>query len=72
MQFNDQDQTIMGKKIPGKACYQACQDALLFNVFEGWQPTARDCHILADSFYQPQGPTMAYLKQVYGKEFGHE
>lgn len=72
MEFDDQKQTIMGKNIADLGTYQAVRDALLFNYFEGWQPNSDDRDLVQASFDQPQTSTIAYLRGIFGKEFGHE
>ncbi len=44
MQFNfdNQQQTIMGVTISDHQLYRCVRDAMLFNVYEGWQPTVAD------------------------------
>lgn len=40
--FDNQQQTIMGIAITDRQCYRCVRDAMLFNVYEGWQPTIAD------------------------------
>lgn len=44
MQFNfdNQQQTIMGVTVSDRQLYRCVRDAMLFNVYEGWQPTVAD------------------------------
>lgn len=44
MQFNfdNQRQTIMGVAVSDRQLYRCVRDAMLFNVYEGWQPTVAD------------------------------
>ena len=44
MQFNfdNQQQTIMGVTVSDRQLYCCVRDAMVFNVYEGWQPTVAD------------------------------
>lgn len=67
MQFNfdNQKQTIMGVAVADRRLYQCVRDAMLFNVYEGWQPTVADVQAAIAQATDPQSRSNRKFKEEF-------
>lgn len=71
--YDNQKQTINGIHFHNADDYRTIRDSILFNVFEGWQPTNEDVNRSIYDYYYPSQYSIDNLKAAYGEDFfNHE
>lgn len=63
--FDNQQQTIMGVAIADRQCYRCVRDAMLFNVYEGWQPTVADVQQALQAAQDPDSRGNRKFREVF-------
>lgn len=64
--YNNKNQTIMGIHVKETEAYRDIKDAILFNVYEGWQPTLQDVKRAINDYFHPSEFSKKSFEKVYG------
>lgn len=65
VEYNDDDHTINGIKVP-REHYYGVRDAILFNVMEGWQPTDDEIRSVIANSINPNPIVEKEIQDAWG------
>ena len=58
----------MGIHIDDKKMYETIRDSMLFNVYEGWEPTKQDVYDSIEQYKHPSESSQRRFKEIFGTE----